>query len=67
VVGLDVGQLLSGLDFRVEQTPGGPMIPGVASHSSPMQPHTATVFGNLGIDMATGASDPANDAVFVAQ
>jgi hypothetical protein len=32
-----------------------------------MQPHTATVFGNLGIDMATGASDPANDAVFVAQ
>lgn len=66
-VGLDVDALLAGLDFRVEQTPGGPMIPGVASHSSPTQPHTATIFANLGIDMATGASDAANDAVFVVQ
>jgi uncharacterized repeat protein (TIGR04052 family) len=64
-VGLDVDALLAGLDFRVEQTPGGPMIPGVASHSSPGQPHTATIFANLGIDMATGASNPEDDGVFV--
>jgi uncharacterized repeat protein (TIGR04052 family) len=66
VVGLEVGELLADLDFRVEQTPGGPLIPGVASHSSPGQPHTATIFANLGIDMNTGASDPADDVVFVA-
>jgi hypothetical protein len=41
------------------------MIPGVASHSSPGQPHTATIFANLGIDMATGASNPEDDGVFV--
>ncbi len=58
-VGVDMGALLAGLDFRVEQTPGGPMIPGVASHSSPTQPHTATIFANLGIDMATGAANAA--------
>lgn len=63
-VAVDVGALLSGIDFRVEQAPGGPMIPGVASHSSPDQPHTATIFGNLGIDVATGTATPAADAVF---
>jgi uncharacterized repeat protein (TIGR04052 family) len=66
-VGMDVGALLAGLDFRVEQTPGGPLIPGIASHSSPSQPHTAPIFANLGVDLATGASDAAEDAVFVVQ
>jgi uncharacterized repeat protein (TIGR04052 family) len=65
VVGVDLGALLAGLDFQVEQAPGGPLVPGVATHSSPSQPHTALVFGNLGIDVATGAATAANNAVFV--
>ncbi len=67
VVGIDVDALLAGLDFRVEQTPGGPLIPGIASHSSPSQPHTGTIFANLGLDMATGASDAAANSAFVVE
>jgi uncharacterized repeat protein (TIGR04052 family) len=67
VAGLDVGALLAGLDFQVEQSPGGPMIPGIASHSSPAQPHTEPIFANLGIDPATGSSDAAENTAFVAQ
>jgi uncharacterized repeat protein (TIGR04052 family) len=64
-VGVDVGALLAGLDFQVESSPGGPMVPGVASHSSPGQPDTETVFDNLGIDLATGSSTTAANSVFV--
>ncbi|HWA56501.1 MAG TPA: MbnP family copper-binding protein [Gemmatimonadales bacterium] len=66
-VGVDVDALLGGLDFRVTQSPGGPEVPGVASHSSPAQPHTAPIFANLGIDVTTGAATAANDHVFVVQ
>jgi uncharacterized repeat protein (TIGR04052 family) len=66
-VGLDLDALLAGLDFAVESSPGGPMVPGVASHSSDSQPDTGPIFANLGIDPATGASTAATDAVFVVQ
>jgi uncharacterized repeat protein (TIGR04052 family) len=65
VVGIDLGALLANLDFRVEQTPGGALIPGIACHSSPGQPHTTPIFGNLGIDVATGVSTAAGDLAFV--
>jgi len=64
-VGVDLAALLADLDFRVEQSPGGPLVPGIASHSSPGQPHTTPIFANLGIDVATGVATAANDAVFV--
>lgn len=66
-VGVDLETLLANLDFRVEQSPGGPMIPGIASHSSPDQPHTAPFFANLGVDVNTGASTTAGNSVFVVQ
>lgn len=66
-VGVDIAALLAGLDFRVEQSPGGPLVPGIASHSSPAQPHTATFFGNLGVDAATGTSTALGNSVFVVQ
>jgi uncharacterized repeat protein (TIGR04052 family) len=66
-VGVDIGAVLAGLDFRVEQSPGGPMVPGVACHSSPTQPHTATIFSNFGLDVATGSANPADDAVFTVE
>src|SRR5690606_7510067 len=67
VVGIDVGALLAGLDFRVEQSPGGPLIPGIACHSSPSKPHTAPIFANLGLDVATGVAGAAGNTVFVVQ
>lgn len=67
VVGIDIGALLAGIDFRVEQAPGGPLIPGVASHSSPAQPHTTRLFGNLGVDVSSGGANAAGNTVFVVQ
>jgi uncharacterized repeat protein (TIGR04052 family) len=64
-VGLDLGALLAGIDFQVESSPGGPLVPGVASHSSPGQPDTGPVFTNLGIDMGSGSSTAAANTVFV--
>lgn len=37
---------------------------GAACHSSPDQPDCPLVFGNLGVDIATGASDAAANTVF---
>ena len=39
--------------------------PGVECHSSPTQPDCLDVFGNLGIDMASGAADPTQNAAFL--
>lgn len=62
---LDLGALLNGLDFMVDQGGGGGMVPGVATHSSDTQPHTAVVFGNLGISTTTGAANAALNSAFV--
>jgi len=69
-VGLDITRLLQGLDFvaPVYDTETFEVIgegPGVECHSSPTQPDCLGVFGNLGIDMASGAADPAQNAAFV--
>jgi hypothetical protein len=65
VVGLDLDALLAGLDFRVESSPGGPLVPGVATHSGASQPDTPTIFGNLGVDVATGVASAALNTAFV--
>lgn len=62
---VDIGALLGGLDFMVDGGGGGGMIPGVATHSSAAQPHTAVVFGNLGISPTTGSASAALNSVFV--
>jgi uncharacterized repeat protein (TIGR04052 family) len=67
VVGVDLGALLGNLDFQVEASPGGPMVPGVACHSGAGQADTGPIFGNLGITVATGVSTPAGNSVFVVQ
>jgi hypothetical protein len=65
VVGIDLDALLAAVDFQVESSPGGPLVPGVATHSGAGQPDTPIIFGNLGIDAATGAADPALNTAFV--
>lgn len=69
-VGLDVTRLLQGLDFvaPVYDTETFEVIgqgPGVECHSSPTQPDCLAVFANLGIDMASGAADSAQNTAFV--
>lgn len=66
-VAVDVGAVLANLDFQVEQSMGGPLVPGVATHSMPMQPDTPIIFGNFGLDAMTGVATAATNAVFVVQ
>ena len=70
VVGLELRGLLSGLDFRtdVRDPSTGEVIgegPGVACHSSPMQPDCPSIFSFLGLDMATGAANPLVNRAFI--
>lgn len=65
VVGVNLDALLAGLDFDVESSPGGPLVPGVATHSGAGQPDTPVIFANLGIDPATGVATAALNDVFV--
>ena len=68
-VTLDIKAALAGLDFVVpildpdtmEQIGEGP---GVACHSSPMQPDCAGVFSAFGLDQASGAASDANNTAF---
>lgn len=68
-VGIDLRKLISGVDFiapiydpvTFEVIGQGP---GVACHSSPTQPDCPPIFGDLGIDMATGTAQASSDAVF---
>jgi len=64
-VAVDIGALLADLDFQVEQTMGGPMVPGVATHSMAMQPDTPIIFANLGLDPVTGVASAATNTAFV--
>jgi uncharacterized repeat protein (TIGR04052 family) len=64
-VAVDIGAVLANLDFQVEQTMGGPMVPGVATHSMPMQPDTPIIFMNFGLDAMTGVASAATNAAFV--
>ena len=67
-VGVDVGALLDGLDLRVAQTAtSAVMVPGVACHSSPEQPHCAPLFSKLGLDMSDGTARASNNVVFKAR
>jgi len=61
-IAVDVRALVSGLDFDVsnEET----TYVGIECHSSPSQPDCPILFGNLGIDMDTGTSNPATNSVF---
>ncbi len=67
---VDVGNLLDGVGFvTVLRDPNPPhdvigMGPGVACHSSPMQPDCPTIFTNFGLDVMTGDNVGAN-AVFM--
>jgi len=69
VVTVDVGKLLSGLDFvspvydldTFEVIGEGP---GVECHSSPMQPDCPIVFPHFGLDIDTGTASPTQNVVF---
>jgi uncharacterized repeat protein (TIGR04052 family) len=68
-VGIDLRQLLSGLDFvspvyDMNFMPIGTG-PGVECHSSPMQTDCPIAFGQLGVDIATGQATAAGNKVFV--
>lgn len=64
-VAVDISSVLEGVDFRVLQSDtSSVMVPGVASHSSPGQPHTAPIFENFGIDLDTGSSASGGNLVF---
>lgn len=68
-VGLDLRKLVGGVDFispiydpvTFEVIGQGP---GVECHSSPTQPDCAPIFGEVGLDMATGAATAATDVAF---
>lgn len=70
VVGIDLRQAVAELDFvapiydpeTFEVIGEGP---GAECHSAPTQPDCPLVFGNFGLDMATGAATAGADAVFV--
>lgn len=72
VVAVDLGRALEGVDFLApiydpktfEIIGEGP---GVECHSSPMQPHCATIFASFGVDIDDGTSAADQDAVFGAQ
>lgn len=63
---IDVRQLLRNLDFEVTPV-DAPAVPGVECHSSTEQPDCATIFGNLGINQATGSANAASNQVFKVQ
>lgn len=68
-VSVDLSALLAGLDFRApiydpetfEVLGEGA---GLECHSSPTQPDCTVVFGNLGVDPATGVATAAGNRVF---
>lgn len=64
-VAVDLGAVLANVDFQVQQTMGGPMVPGVATHSMAMQPDTPIIFANLGLDAMTGVASAATNTAFV--
>ena len=68
-VGIDLRKLLLGIDFVSPIYDANfaviGMGPGVECHSSPTQPDCGSVFGALGVEMATGAAAPANNSAFV--
>jgi uncharacterized repeat protein (TIGR04052 family) len=64
-VAVDIGAVLANLDFQVQQAMGGPMVPGVATHSMPMQPDTPIIFTNFGLDAMTGVASAGTNTVFV--
>jgi len=66
---VEVPRLLQGIDFvaPIYDTTTFEVLgegPGVECHSSPMQPDCASVFSNLGLDMASGEASPASNGVF---
>lgn len=69
-VGIDLRKVVEGIDFvspiydpnTFEIIGEGP---GVECHSSPMQPDCEPLFGNFGLDMATGAASAATNTAFV--
>lgn len=68
---VDLGRVLAGVDFvaPIYDTTTFDVIgegPGVECHSSPTQPDCAGVFANLGLDMATGGANAADNSVFSA-
>lgn len=68
-VGLDLRALVGGVDFvspiydpvTFEVIGQGP---GVECHSSPTQPDCAPIFGEVGLDLATGAAAAGRNAAF---
>ena len=62
MIAVDVRKLVAGMDFEVS-TEDATYV-GIECHSSPAQPDCPILFGNLGIDMATGTSSPAANSVF---
>ena len=69
-IGVDLRKILEGVDFLapVYDSTTFEVIgegPGVACHSSPMQPDCATVFAHFGLSMSSGAANPSEDAVFI--
>jgi uncharacterized repeat protein (TIGR04052 family) len=69
IVALDLPRVLSGVDFvsPIYDTATFDVIgegPGVECHSSPAQPDCASVFANLGLDMASGQASASDNAVF---
>jgi uncharacterized repeat protein (TIGR04052 family) len=66
---LDIPALLASLDFVspiYDPETFEPIgeAPGVECHSSPMQPDCATLFDNVGLDIATGSASASANAVF---
>jgi hypothetical protein len=68
-IGLDLRALVSGVDFispiydpvTFEIIGQGP---GVECHSSPTQPDCAPIFGEVGLDVATGSATTRSNAAF---
>ncbi|MBK7862694.1 MAG: metallo-mystery pair system four-Cys motif protein [Archangiaceae bacterium] len=68
-VGIDLKKVLQGLDFVSPKYDANFNVigqgPGVECHSSPDQPDCPTIFSSFGLDIATGKSTTASNAVFV--
>lgn len=68
-VGVDLGSLVAGLDFiapiydpKTFEVIGQGV--GAECHSAPTQPDCPQIFGNLGIDMASGGAQASGNRVF---
>jgi uncharacterized repeat protein (TIGR04052 family) len=71
-VAVDMGAVFEGMDFvapvydPVTYEVIGESV-GVECHASPMQPDCAAMFSNFGLDLTSGAADPASNTIFIAQ